>query len=56
MTLSAPTQLVYIIAVIVAIIGLVAYFGVIAAITVYAFWIMTVAFVVLAVACLMRGM
>ena len=55
MKLSAPTQIVFIIAVVVAIIGLLAGFGVVAAIAGYGFWIMTVAFVILAAGCLLKG-
>lgn len=55
MTLSAPSQAVFWIAVVLAIIALIAYFGVIGPITAYAFWILIVAFIVLAVGCLLRG-
>ncbi len=54
MKLSAPTQVVFIIAVIIAIVGLIAFF--VPSVAVYAFWIMTLAFVVLAVGCLLTGM
>lgn len=55
MTLSAPTQAVFWIAVVLAVIALIAYFGVIASIITYAFWILLIAFIVLAVGCLLRG-
>jgi len=55
MSLSAPTQIVYIIALIIAIIALLMFFNVIAFIPVAAFWVMTLAYVILAVACLLRG-
>lgn len=55
MTLSAPTQAIFWIAVVLAVIALIAFFGVIAPITAYAFWILIIAFIVLAVGCLMRG-
>ena len=55
MNLSAPTQLVYIVALVVAIIGLLAGFGIVTFIPLAAFWIMTIAYVILAVACLLRG-
>lgn len=56
MNLSAPTQMMFIIAVVIAIIGLIGYFvPTIAIIGVYAFWIMTLAFVVLAAGVLFRG-
>lgn len=55
MNLSAPTQLVYIISLVIAVIGLLAGLGIVSFIPIAAFWIMTIAYVVLAVACLLRG-
>ena len=56
MNLNAPTQLIFIIAVVIAIIALVGFFvPTIAFIGVYAFWIMTLAFIVLAAGVLFRG-
>ncbi|MBE0578117.1 hypothetical protein [Devosia sp.] len=56
MNLSAPTQLMFIISVVLAVIALVGYFvPTVAIIGVYAFWIMTAAFVVLAAGVLFRG-
>jgi hypothetical protein len=56
MNLSAPSQALFWISVVIAIIALIGYFAPgIAFIGVYAFWIMTLAFIVLAVGCLMRG-
>lgn len=56
MNLNAPTQLIFIIAVVLALIALVGYFvPTIAIIGVYTFWIMTAAFVVLAAGVLFRG-
>ncbi|HUU96853.1 MAG TPA: hypothetical protein VM487_14030 [Phycisphaerae bacterium] len=55
MSLSAPTQVVFIIAIVIAILALVVFFGVFS-IGISSFWIMTVAFVVLAVGCLVKGM
>jgi len=55
MTLSAPTQAIFWIAVVLAVIALIAYLGVIAPIAAYSFWILIVAFLVLAIGCLMRG-
>ena len=55
MNLSAPTQIVYIIALIIAVIGVLAGLGVISFIPLAAFWIMTIAYVVLAIACLIKG-
>jgi hypothetical protein len=56
MTLSAPTQIVFWIAIVLAIIALIGWFGVLgAAIGGYSFWILLLGFVVLAVGCLLRG-
>jgi hypothetical protein len=55
MTLNAPTQILFIISVVVAIIALIGYFVSIPFVSAYAFWLMTAAFVVLAVACVMKG-
>ena len=56
MNLNAPTQIVFIIAVVIAVIALIGYFvPTIAIIGVYSFWIMTVAFIVLAAGVLFRG-
>jgi hypothetical protein len=55
MSLSAPTQVVFIIAVIIAVLALVIFLGVFS-IGVSSFWIMTIAFVVLAAGCLVKGM
>ena len=56
MTLSAPTQIVFWIAIVLAIIALIGWFGVLgAAIGGDSFWILLLGFVVLAVGCLLRG-
>ena len=55
MKLSAPTQVVFLIAVIVAIIALLMFLGVLAMIPVSSFWVMTIAFVILAGGCLLKG-
>jgi hypothetical protein len=55
MSLSAPTQWLFFLALIIAIIALLMFFSVITFIPVAAFWIMTLAYVVLAVGCLIRG-
>lgn len=55
MNLSAPTQVIFIVSVIIAIIGLLMALSVFSLGTISAFWVMTVAYVVLAVACLIRG-
>jgi hypothetical protein len=55
MSLSAPTQIVFIIALIIAIIALLMFFNVITFIPIAAFWVMTAAYVILAVACMIKG-
>jgi hypothetical protein len=55
MNLSAPTQVVFIISVIIALIGLLMGLGLFSLGAISGFWVMTIAYVVLAVACLMRG-
>ncbi|MCA0434658.1 MAG: hypothetical protein LCH46_15545 [Proteobacteria bacterium] len=55
MNLSAPTTVVFIISVIIAIIGVLAALGVVAFIPLASVWIMTIAFVVLAAGCLFKG-
>lgn len=56
MNLNAPTQLFFVIAVVLAVIALIGYLmPTIAIIGVYSFWIMTVAFVVLTAGVLFRG-
>jgi hypothetical protein len=55
MNLNAPSQVVFWIAVIIAIIGIVVSFNVIPALTAYALWIVVLGFIVLAGGVLMRG-
>ncbi|CCV07508.1 conserved exported hypothetical protein [Mesorhizobium metallidurans STM 2683] len=55
MNLSAPTQIVFIISLIIAIIGLLAAFGILAFIPIPAVWIALIAYIVLAGGCLVRG-
>ncbi|WP_108722948.1 hypothetical protein [Mesorhizobium sp. ORS 3428] len=55
MNLSAPTQIVFIISLVIAIIGLLAGLGVLAFIPLAAVWITLIAYIVLAAGCLMRG-
>ena len=55
MTLSAPTQMLFIIAVVIAIIAIIGVFVAIPFVSAYALWILVLAFVILAGACLMRG-
>lgn len=55
MTLSAPTKLVFLISLVIAILGLLAGLGIFAIIPLSAFWLMTIAYVVLAAACMLKG-
>ena len=55
MNLSAPTQVVFIIALIIAIIALLMMVNVITFIPVASFWVMTIAYVVLAIGCMIKG-
>lgn len=55
MKLSAPTQIVFLISLVIAVIGVIAAFGALAFIPVAAVWIMVIAYLVLAAGCLLRG-
>ena len=55
MNLSAPSQAVFWIAVVLVILGIIASFNVIPGITAWALWIAVLGFIVLAGGCLMRG-
>jgi hypothetical protein len=55
MNLSAPSQAVFWISVVLVILGIIAFFNVIPGITAWALWIVVLGFVVLAGGCLMRG-
>lgn len=55
MNLSPPTQIVFIISVLIALLGVLAALGVVTFIPLASVWIVTIAFVVLAVACLIKG-
>lgn len=52
---SAPTQLVFIISLVIALIGVLAALNIVTFIPIAAVWIVTIAFVVLTGACLIRG-
>ncbi len=54
MALNAPNMVMYLLALLLAIIGVLAYFGVLGAIVGWAFWLMAIAFVVLAGAVLVK--
>jgi len=53
--LSAPTQVVFLISLIIAVIALIGFFVTIPFVSLYAFWIAIVAYVVLALGCVMKG-
>ncbi len=55
MKLSAPTNILFIIAVVIAVVAALAALGVVSFIPVASVWIMAVAFVVLAIGCLFKG-
>jgi hypothetical protein len=55
MKLTPPTQNVFWISVVVAVVGLIAKFGVVAFLTPYAFWLVVVAFVLLVLGNTMKG-
>ena len=55
MNLSAPTNIVFIISLVVAILGILAGLGVLAIIPVSAFWLVTIGYVILAAGCLLKG-
>jgi hypothetical protein len=57
MTLNAPRMLFFVIAVVIAIVAVLSvYVAALAAIPISAFWLMTIAFVILALSCVIRGM
>ncbi|HEV2514268.1 MAG TPA: hypothetical protein VGV07_03400 [Devosia sp.] len=55
MTLNAPSQTMFIVAVVIAVVALIGQLFSIAFIGTYAFWILIVAFIVLAAAVMMKG-
>jgi hypothetical protein len=55
MTLNAPKQIVFIIAVVLAVLAVLGVLVTIPVVTAYAFWILVVAFVVLAGGVMMKG-
>jgi hypothetical protein len=54
--LSAPSQIVWIIALILGIAGILGFLGIVAALSTYAFWLVAAGWAVLVVATIMRGM
>ena len=55
MNLSAPSQVIFLISLVLAILAVVGALVVIPYVTAYAFWIAIIAYVVLAAGCLMKG-
>ncbi len=55
MRLSAPTQVVFIISLILAVLALLGHFANIPIVTQYQFWLAIVGYVVLAAGCMMKG-
>ena len=56
MKLSSPTQIVWIIALILGLAGLLGFLGVIAALAGYAFWLVAAGWALLLIATIVRGM
>ena len=55
MRLNRPTQMFFIISLVIALIGVLAAVNVLVALPIASVWIMTIAYAVLAAACLIRG-
>jgi hypothetical protein len=55
MNLNAPTQLVFIISLIIAVLALVGHFVNVPFVTQYQFWLAIIGYVVLATGCVMKG-
>lgn len=55
MNLNAPTQVVFILSLIIAVLALIGHFVLIPFVTEYKFWFAVVAYVVLAAACVLKG-
>jgi len=55
MNLSAPTTVVFIISVVIAILGALAGFGILSIIPIPAFSLMSIAYIILAAGCLLKG-
>ena len=56
MKLSAPTLMIFIVSLVVAVIGLLMALSVLAMIPIASVWVMTLAYAILAAGCLMKGM
>ena len=55
MRLNAPTQMVFLISLVIAVLALVGHFVLIPYVTAYQFWVAIAAYVVLAAACVLKG-
>ena len=55
MKLSAPTQVMFLIALALAVLGVIGKLTVVAVLSMYAFWLVLIGFVVLAAGCLFKG-
>lgn len=55
MTLTPPSSVSFLLALVLGIAGIAGQMGFLAVVAPYAFWLVTAAFVVLALACLLRG-
>lgn len=55
MNLSAPTNIVFIISLVIAVLGILAGTGVFSIIPISAFWLVTIGYAVLAAGCLLKG-
>ncbi len=55
MKLSAPKQIVFLISLVIAVIGVLMALGVLAMIPLASVWVLTVAYIVLAAGCLLKG-
>ncbi|WP_169054130.1 hypothetical protein [Nitratireductor sp. XY-223] len=56
MKLTAPTNLVFLISLIIAVLGILSGIGAVSLISISAFWMVTIGYAILAVGCLLRGL
>ena len=54
--LTAPTNLVFLISLIIAVLGILSGIGAVSLISISAFWMVTIGYAILAVGCLLRGL
>ncbi|MGB5214450.1 MAG: hypothetical protein WBN88_12500 [Anderseniella sp.] len=55
MKLSAPTTVLFVISVVIAVLALLPVLGIVAAVAIKPFWLMAIAYAVLAIGCLFKG-